>query len=438
MANYQGKQVIIIGLGLTGLSCIDFFIRQGVIPRVIDTRLKPPGLHKLSKSIQYHLGGMNDEWLLNSDLIIRSPGIPLTHPSLIAAAKAGIEIIGDIELFCRETQTPIVAITGSNGKSTVTTLVSEMAKSVGWRIANGGNIGFPALMLLKKPAQLYILELSSFQLETTHSLKATTAVILNITEDHMERYPQGIQQYCAAKQRIYNNAQNCIFNSDDKMTTPIYNNHTSYRRFGIQDGDYQLQYYKKNIWLQAQGEMVLNTNEMQITGQHNFINALAALAIADSINIPRAMSQLVLTTFRGLEHRFQLVHKNNGVRWINDSKSTNVSSTIAALKSAECAGTLWLLLGGDGKSADFSALKGFLEKPYIRLYCFGRDSARLAALRPEITIQTETMTEAILNISTQIKPGDLVLLAPACASLDQFTGFEQRGIIFSNLAREVG
>ncbi|VFP79842.1 UDP-N-acetylmuramoyl-L-alanine--D-glutamate ligase [Candidatus Erwinia haradaeae] len=438
MANYQGIKVVIIGLGLTGLSCIDFFMRRGIIPRVIDTRLNPPNVHKLPKNIQCHLGGINNQWLFNSDLIITSPGVPLTHPSLIDAAKDGIEIIGDIELFCRETQTPIIAITGSNGKSTVTAWVSSIAKSAGIIVGTGGNIGFPVLSLLQNSVQLYILELSSFQLETTKTLQATVAMILNITEDHMDRYPQGIQQYSSAKMRIYTHAKNCIFNADDRMTIPVYNNHTYYQSFGLNNGDYQLTYHKDNIWLQAKGEIFLNTNKMQIFGQHNLINALAALAVADAINIPRSISKLELTKFRGLEHRFQLVYQNKGVRWVNDSKSTNIGSTIAALKSAYYTGILWLLLGGDGKSADFTALRKFLQKPNIRLYCFGKDSNFIATLHPEITVKTKTMSEAILQISIQVQHGDLVLLTPACSSLDQFTSFKQRGDLFSKLAREVG
>ena len=208
MADYQGKKVVIIGLGMTGLSCVDFFMARGVTPRVMDTRVAPPGLDKLPESVECHVGGLNDTWLLAADLIVASPGIALAHPSLSAAADAGVEIVGDIELFCREAQAPIIAITGSNGKSTVTTLVGEMAKAAGVNVGVGGNIGLPALMLLDTDRELYVLELSSFQLETTFSLQAVAATILNVTEDHMDRYPLGLQQYRAAKLRIYENAIN--------------------------------------------------------------------------------------------------------------------------------------------------------------------------------------------------------------------------------------
>ncbi|WP_034912254.1 MULTISPECIES: UDP-N-acetylmuramoyl-L-alanine--D-glutamate ligase [Erwinia] len=437
MADYQGKKVVIIGLGLTGLSCVDFFLARGVTPRVVDTRVAPPGLNKLPENIECWLGSINDDWLLNADLIVASPGMALAHPSLAAAAEAGVEIVGDIELFCREAQAPIVAITGSNGKSTVTMLVGEMAKAAGWQVGVGGNIGLPALTLLDTPAQLYVLELSSFQLETTHSLQAAAATLLNVTEDHMDRYPLGMQQYRAAKLRIYEQAAVCVVNADDAMTMPVRGADARCVSFGVDVGDYHLNRQQGNIWLRVKGEKVLNTAEMALTGQHNFTNALAALALADAVGLPRASSLKALTTFSGLAHRFQLAWEHNGVRWINDSKATNVGSTEAALKGLQVQGTLWLLLGGDGKSADFSALAPFLTDN-VRTWCFGRDREALAALRPDIAVQTETLAEAMTQIAAQVKPGDMVLLSPACASLDQFKNFEQRGDVFTRLAKELG
>ncbi|MDN5987025.1 MAG: UDP-N-acetylmuramoyl-L-alanine--D-glutamate ligase [Hafniaceae bacterium] len=438
MVDYQGKKVVIIGLGLTGLSCVDFFLARGVTPRVIDTRISPPGLDKLPENVERHLGDMNQEWLLDADLIVASPGIALASPALSVAAEAGVEIVGDIELFCREAQAPIVAITGSNGKSTVTTLVGEMAKSAGWNVGVGGNIGLPALMLLKQECDLYVLELSSFQLETTSSLRAAAATILNVTEDHMDRYPLGLQQYRAAKLRVYENAKVCVVNSDDALTMPIRGADSRCVSFGADVGDYHLNRQQGEIWLRVRGEKVLNTREMKVTGKHNFTNALAALALADAVGIPRASSLKALTTFTGLAHRFQLSLEHNGVRWINDSKATNVGSTEAALNGLHVDGTLHLLLGGDGKSADFSALAQYLQGDNVRLYCFGRDGAQLAALRPEIAEQTETMEQAMRMIAAKVKTGDMVLLSPACASLDQFKSFEQRGDEFSRLAKELG
>lgn len=437
MADYRGRKVVIIGLGLTGLSCVDFFLAQGVTPRVMDTRVSPPGLEKLPGQVERHLGGLNGDWLLAADLIVASPGIALAHPVLSEAADAGIEIVGDIELFCREAQAPIVAITGSNGKSTVTTLVGEMAKAAGWQVGVGGNIGLPALSLLQTPAQLYVLELSSFQLETTSSLKAAAATVLNVSEDHMDRYPLGMQQYRAAKLRIYENARTCVVNADDALTMPVRGADNRCISFGIDFGDYHLNKQQGSIWLRVKGEKVLNTAEMKMAGQHNYANALAALALADAVGLPRASSLAALTQFSGLAHRFQLVHEHQGVRWINDSKATNVGSTEAALNGLQVEGTLWLLMGGDGKSADFSPLLPWLQGDHIRLYCFGRDGDALAALRPEIAVRTETLRQAMEQIAPQVRSGDMVLLSPACASLDQFRNFEQRGEQFAQLAKEL-
>ncbi|MFP7356196.1 UDP-N-acetylmuramoyl-L-alanine--D-glutamate ligase [Klebsiella pasteurii] len=438
MADYQGKKVVIIGLGMTGLSCVDFFMARGVTPRVMDTRVAPAGLDKLPEAVERYVGGLNEDWLLTADLIVASPGIALAHPSLSAAADAGVEIVGDIELFCREAQAPIIAITGSNGKSTVTSLVGEMAKAAGLNVGVGGNIGLPALMLLDPERELYVLELSSFQLETTSSLRAVAATILNVTEDHMDRYPLGLQQYRAAKLRVYENARACIVNADYALTMPVRGADDRCISFGVDVGDYHLNRQQGETWLRVKGEKVLNVKEMKISGQHNYSNALAALALADAASLPRASSLKALTTFTGLAHRFQQVLEHNGVRWINDSKATNVGSTEAALNGLHLDGTLYLLLGGDGKSADFTPLSRYLTGDNVRLYCFGRDGAQLAALRPDVAVQTETMEQAMRQIAPQVVPGDMVLLSPACASLDQFKNFEQRGDVFARLAKELG
>lgn len=438
MADYLGKNVVIIGLGLTGLSCVDFFLAQNVTPRVMDTRATPPGLDKLPETVERYVGSLNEDWLMAADLIVASPGIALAHPALSRAADAGIEIVGDIELFCREAQAPIVAITGSNGKSTVTTLVGEMAKAAGVNVGVGGNIGLPALMLLDPSRELYVLELSSFQLETTSSLHAAAATILNVTEDHMDRYPLGLQQYRAAKLRVYENAKVCVVNADDGLTMPVRGADERCASFGVDVGDYHLNRQQGETWLRVKGEKVLNVKEMPLTGQHNYSNALAALALADAVGLPRATNLKALTTFTGLAHRFQIVLDHNGVRWINDSKATNVGSTEAALNGLHVAGTLHLLLGGDGKSADFAPLQRYLTGDNIRLYCFGRDGGELAALRPEIATQTETMEQAMRLLAPLVKNGDMVLLSPACASLDQFKSFEQRGDVFARLAKELG
>lgn len=358
MADYLGKKVVIIGLGLTGLSCVDFFMARGVIPLVMDTRATPPGRDNLPDDVECHSGSLNAGWLMDADLIVVSPGIALTTVELQAAANAGIEIVGDIELFCREATAPIVAITGSNGKSTVTSLVGEMAKVANWQVGVGGNIGLPALELLKTSCQLYVLELSSFQLETTYSLKAAAAAVLNVTEDHMDRYPQGLSQYRAAKLRIYHQAKRCVVNAQDALTLPETGMDSRCISFGVDCGDYQFD--SESVLLKIHNQLLLATDEIKLTGRHNYVNGLAALALADAVGIPRKASLAALKVYPGLNHRFQLVHLKNGVRWINDSKATNVGSTEAALNGLKVDGTLYLLLGGRVSQQTFHRSSLFL------------------------------------------------------------------------------
>lgn len=427
-SRYQNQTITIIGLGTTGLSCVDFFADKGAKVRVIDTRANPAGADKLAADIPLHKGSLNREWLLSSDLIVISPGLALATPEIQEAIHAGVEVVGDIELFCREATAPIIAITGANGKSTVTTLTTEMAKQAGLKVGMGGNIGVPALSLLKGDYELYVLELSSFQLETTHSLKAKSATILNISEDHMDRYENTLELYRQAKLRIYHNAENVIVNGEDKLTYPDENVQA------VSFAENNANYTACNGKLYANGEEIVAIDEMLIKGRHNVMNALASIALAEKAGVPRAGIVKALKTYGGLPHRFQAVVTNDGVRWVNDSKATNVGSTVAALNGLEVAGTLYLLLGGDGKAADFSELKPLINKPNIVCYCFGQDGAELAKLSTQ-SVLVETMYQAVAEIKPKLKAGDMVLLSPACASLDQFKNFEQRGDEFMKLAQ---
>lgn len=433
--DYTGKTVTIVGLGKTGLSCVDYFVGKNVKLQVIDTRQHPAGLDQLPADVPVHTGSLNTEWLVNSDLIVLSPGIAVKTPEIQQAIAAGVEIVGDIELFCRESTAPIVAITGSNGKSTVTTLVYEMAKAGDIKVGIGGNIGIPALSLLDKGCDLYVLELSSFQLETTYSLKAAAATILNISEDHMNRY-RDLEDYRQAKLRVYQNAKTIVVNHEDRLTYP--DNHEEQQTvlsFAAQDADYYLTTESGKTYLNTPTKRLLSVEEMKLSGRHNYMNALAAIALAEAVNVPEKGIVQALQTFGGLDHRFQTVHQANGVRWINDSKATNVGSTQAALNGLEVAGRLYLLLGGDGKGADFSDLKPLINKPNIFCYCFGQDKAALAALSTQSVI-VDTMEQAINAIRPLLQAGDMVLLSPACASWDQFANFEVRGNDFARLAKQ--
>ena len=430
---YQNKKVTVIGLGKTGLSCVDFLRAKQAYVRVIDTRQQPAGADQLSKEIPLHTGSLNQQWLLESDLIVISPGLAVKTPEIQTALQAGVEVVGDIELFCREADKPIVAITGSNGKSTVTTLVAEMAKAGGLSVGMGGNIGIPALSLLNQQHDLYVLELSSFQLETTYSLKAVAATVLNVTEDHMNRYVD-LQDYRHAKLKIYDNCQTAVINGEDALTLPTTQCPQQQVSFAENNADYWLKTDGHHTYLMARNESILTIDEMKLSGRHNYMNALAAIALAQAAGVNLSGIQTALREFGGLEHRFQLAHMADGVRWINDSKATNVGSTVAALTGLQVKGKLHLLLGGDGKGADFSELATLINQPHIFCYCFGQDGKKLAALSPQSQL-FDTMEQAIAAIRPQLQAGDMVLLSPACASLDQFPCFEARGDEFTRLAQ---
>ena len=425
------NKVIILGLGKTGLSCVHYFLRNGVTPTVVDTRNNPPGQEALPEQVPLVCGPLDATLLCQAEMIIASPGMALATPALQAALQAGVEVIGDIELFVRAAKAPIVAITGSNGKSTVTTLVGDMAAEAGLSVGVGGNIGTPALDLLLQPAELYVLELSSFQLETTFSLKAAAAVILNLSEDHLDRY-EGMAGYLAAKQRIHQGAEHIISNRDDAATVPV--SQRVWRSFGLDEQQYGRVMHHDRLWLAVNGEPLLAVSEMKIVGAHNQMNALAAMALCDAVGIARNAQLAVLRRFQGLPHRCQFVREHNGVRWINDSKATNVGSTLAAVSGVaeSVQGKLVVIAGGQGKGQDFSPLQSLLGNGIDHLLCFGQDAEVLLALGPQAE-RVEDLDAAVTRAAELTQAGDWVLLAPACASLDMFRSFEQRGDRFRAL-----
>ncbi|GAL06471.1 UDP-N-acetylmuramoylalanine-D-glutamate ligase [Photobacterium aphoticum] len=309
------NKVVVIGLGMTGLSVVHHLLRlsPSMDIKVIDTRDTPPGHDQLPDSVALCCGQWNMDWLLAADMIVASPGIALATPELQTAAHAGVEIVGDIELFARAVDKPVVAITGSNGKSTVTSLVGEMAKEAGINVGVGGNIGFAALDMLINQHDLYVLELSSFQLETTSSLALKAAVYLNLSEDHMDRYPGGLRQYSEAKMRIFHHAELAVFNRDDMATQPDVN--TAMTSFGFDDRAYGLVRIEGREWLAVNGEALMPADEIALVGRHNVANSLAALALADAAGIDRAASCRALRRYQGLSHRCQLVVNHAGVRW---------------------------------------------------------------------------------------------------------------------------
>ncbi|WP_299019133.1 UDP-N-acetylmuramoyl-L-alanine--D-glutamate ligase [uncultured Photobacterium sp.] len=430
------KNVVVIGLGMTGLSVVNHLLRlpQSLEVKVIDTRNAPPGQDQLPASVMLCRGHWNMDWLLAADMIVASPGVALATPELVQAAEAGIEIIGDIELFARAVTKPVVAITGSNGKSTVTGLVGEMAKEAGINVGVGGNIGFAALDMLAQDHDLYVLELSSFQLETTASLQLKAAVYLNLSEDHMDRY-NGLNDYSQAKMRIFQHAELAVFNRDDLATRPVSFN-GSMTSFGFDSDAYGLVVVDGEEFLAVEQQPVMATRDIALVGRHNVANSLAALALADAAGIEREAACRALRCYNGLAHRCQLIASYQDVRWVNDSKATNLASTLAALKGLELKGKLHLLVGGDGKGADFSELKPVLANLNVQLYCYGRDGHHFASL-VEAPLSVDTMEQAMIIAADTAQAGDMVLLSPACASFDQYPNFMARGDAFVALATEL-
>lgn len=428
---------IVAGLGKTGLSCVRFLKSRGYDVAVTDSRVNPPGLDELKQEfpdIELRLGGFDADWLQTGAEIIASPGIPVSEPALATAIAVGVPVIGDVEVFCREISAPVIAITGSNAKSTVTTLVGLMAEKAGINVGVGGNLGLPVLDMLRTQGEqaLYVLELSSFQLETTFSLKAAVSTILNISEDHMDRY-EDMSTYIAAKQRIYTGCRHCVFNRDDAQTTPPQSGSVT-TTFGLTepaDGQFGVRVLEGKKWLAKGSENLLPVSALKIRGDHNVANALAALALGQAAAIPMSAMLEVLKTFTGLPHRCELVTEANAIGWYNDSKGTNVGSTLAAINGLGNAidGKLVLIAGGVGKGQDFSPLSQPLEKFGRALVLIGEDGDKIGQAVSENVphIHAVSLQDALEKCRAVAKPGDAVVLSPACASFDMFKNYEDRG-----------
>ncbi|NVD07406.1 UDP-N-acetylmuramoyl-L-alanine--D-glutamate ligase [Vibrio sp. JPW-9-11-11] len=434
-ARWQGiDKVVVVGLGMTGLSVVKHIAQlpHRIQIQVIDTRAEPPGREQLPTDVELHSGSWRMDWLLNADLVVANPGIALATDQIQQVLQAGIPVVGDIELFAWQVDKPVIAITGSNGKSTVTDWTGQVAKASGVKVAVGGNIGVPALDLLTQDADLYVLELSSFQLETTSSLTPVAAAFLNLSEDHMDRY-QGMDDYRQAKLRIFNHAQACIVNADDKQTYP--QGDKKLVEFSLtQHCQYHLASQSGIEYLFKGQQPICATEALSLVGRHNVANALVVVALLTEAGIEIDKGLSALKSYNGLTHRCQVVVDNQGVKWVNDSKATNVASTMAALAGLELAGKLYLLVGGVGKGADFSQLGPVLAPLDVQLCCFGQDAEQFMTLHPSAR-RFDTMHEIIQWLAPRVQSGDMVLLSPACASFDQFDHFMARGDAFTQLAQ---
>lgn len=433
---------VVIGLGKTGLSCVQFCLEHGLTVAVTDSREHPPeeeALKSIAPNIPVEFGKLSPELIQSATCLIVSPGVSLREPVIASAIAKGIPYLGDIGLFVQAARAPIVAITGSNAKSTVVTLVGEMASAAGINVAVGGNLGTPALTLLKRlNVELFVLELSSFQLETTFALRAQVASILNITEDHMDRY-DNLAEYVTAKQRIYDGCNIAVFNRADQNSCPhgLLSKKISFGSDCPEEENFGLIKEGNKLFL-ARGEAVLlEANELPLNGSHHLQNALAALAIADAAGIPLEAALRALKNFKGLPHRCQLVRARHGVHWINDSKGTNVGATVAALESFGGVDNIILIAGGDGKGADFSSLVPLIKKSVRGVILFGKDADILErAFKGASEVhRVSNLKEAVMLADRLSQSGDTVLLSPACSSLDMFKNFEYRGNEFVELVK---
>lgn len=439
----QSQQNLIIGLGNTGASVARYLSARGESFSVADTRLTPPGLEALKNcapEAELRCGALAPDWLSSFRRLIVSPGVSIAESAIQAAARAGSEVLGDIELFAREVKQPVIAITGSNGKSTVTTVVGEMARATGIKVGVGGNLGTPALdLLLAGDADMFVLELSSFQLETTYSLRPAAAAVLNLAPDHLDRYP-GLAEYARAKARIFNGARCAVFNREDALVSAMQRGDTSIS-FGLdapEPGHFGLLRIGGVDWLAFGDRPLLSESQLHIAGRHNIANALAALALAHAVGLPFEPSIAALAGFRGLPHRCRWVASYRGVNWYNDSKGTNLGSTLAALSGLP--GKVVLIAGGLGKGQDFSPLADVARHKARAVVLMGRDALiieqALGGVVPVVHVRS--MEEAVQEASRIAQGKDSVLLSPACASFDMFQGYEHRGEVFEAAVGRLG
>lgn len=444
----ENQLSVIIGLGKTGWSCAQHLARLNIPFAITDSRIDPPELASLQKTmphVQLSLGQFDLPLMLQAKEIIVSQGVALSEPTLVAAREKGIPIIGDIELFARAVQGKVVAITGSNGKSTVTSLVGEMVRQANVSVHVGGNIGIPALDLLaREQVDCYVLEVSNFQLEVTYSLESTVATILNITPDHLDHY-ESFDDYVAAKHRVYRHCHCAIINRDDPLThldPARVENIISFGKDEPASGHFGLRNREGHWYLAFGDELLMPVDQLRIQGQHNWLNALAALAIGYSLNLPLDAMLIALQIFPGLPHRCAFVASEQEITWYNDSKGTNVGATVAAIEGL-CASNnnkIVLLAGGLGKGADFSVLAPVVEKYVRAVILFGQDAPLIAAALNTTSVEivrVNDVTAAVAAANVKAHRGDRVLLSPACASWDMFRNYEHRGEVFSAAVKEL-
>ena len=451
---------LIIGMGQTGLSCARFLMAKGLSFDLCDTREELPKQNEIAQEFsesQIFNGQLDGLLLAQYQELIVSPGIAIAEPAIAFAIKQGSRVRGDVDLFAEYVTKPVIGITGSNGKSTVTTLVGEILAAAGHKPAVCGNIGIPVLDVLLNDADFhcYVVELSSFQLETTHHLAAEVACVLNISEDHMDRY-DSMMSYHQAKHRVFQGCRSIVVNREDILTQPLTSTSMPKRSFGLTVSDNAVaaknQYAiapladdSNNEYLMYEQQAILPVAELKIKGRHNQLNVLAAMALVDSLpaefKVPAEVLAKVLSSFSGLAHRCAWVAEKNGIQYFNDSKGTNVGSTLAAIEGLAVSGQkkVILIAGGVGKDQDFVPLADACQASVKQAVLFGRDAKLIATdLKTSVELEfTETLEQALNKAYGSAESGDIILFSPACASFDQFANYVKRGEVFEQLVADL-
>ena len=455
--NLSGKNVLVLGLGDTGMSCARWLAARGARVSVADSRDAPPNSSRLAEllpQVPLYTGPFEDARLQAAEMLVVSPGVPLADPAVARAIAAGVEVVGDVELFARaiaalntqrEHPMRVIAITGSNGKSTVTAMCGDMCRMAGLTVCVAGNIGLPVLDALYEieqgiaPApQVWVLELSSFQLETTSSLSADAATVLNLSEDHMDRYPD-MDAYAAAKSRIFSGHGVQVLNRDDARSMAMALPSRNVVSFGLDRCPKDKNFGLCEDELCLGGDMLMPLAALSVAGLHNAANALAALALTRALGLPMEKLLRGLVHFKGLPHRVEKVAEIGGVTYYDDSKGTNVGATEAALYGMGNRKAV-VILGGDGKGQDFSPLKAAVESNARAVLLIGRDAARIAAAISGSGVETRqvgSLQEAVEAAQRLAQPGDAVLLSPACASFDMFRNYIHRAEAFIEAVKKL-
>lgn len=431
---------LIVGLGQTGLSCARFLAKNGVTFAVADTRNDPPALKTLQTelpNVPVYLGAFSDEVFQQPDVLVMSPGVSLSEPAIATALANNVKIVSDIDLFALEAKAPVIAVTGSNGKSTVVTLMGKMIDDAGKKAIVCGNIGLPVLDALSLPTpDYYVVELSSFQLAMTSQLKPLVATLLNISPDHLDRHAD-LDDYLRAKKRVFHNTQYAVVNADEPETFAQLVFQNAPVTFSLLDHasersvNWHIKKIQNNVFLSHDNAPLIDVKELGLKGQHNWQNALAVLAMGFLLDLPMSSMLNTLKTFSGLPHRCQKVNTSDGVAWYNDSKATNVGAAVAAIKGigSQTVGKCILIAGGDSKGVSLDDLKQPVSQYISHVITLGQDAEKInRALQGCTTlVSVNTVKEAVAYAASIVNPGDSVLLAPACASWDQYANYMERG-----------